>query len=112
MTKGKSRSHRKKITPIEHIARTTVAQIANFNMGERDLGIIKYMETGYYFHSANNSQKAAIDAFRLLSRRKQLNTNRPLEFDQQLCMRLVKAYDLSCVDCKLECEMHEWEANK
>jgi hypothetical protein len=59
-----------------------------------------------------NYQKAVMDAFRLLSSRYYTRKQVHTQFDQDLCRFLVTKYHLSCVDCKLECEMHQLEAFK
>ena len=57
---------------------------------------------------SNNYQAAAIEGFRLLSSMKKMGYSTK-EFNQELCKTLVLKYGLSCLDCKLSCEMHEWE---
>lgn len=65
-----------------------------------------------YNHEDNNYRKAIIEAFELLSSQKQRHPKRHLEFNQELCKTLVIKYGLSCLNCKLKCELHEWEAMK
>lgn len=89
-----------------------VNKLAKNNSHESNPNNNNISEYSCYHHSENNYQKAAIEAFRLLSLRKQLHPHIRLEFDQDLCIRLVKAYDLSCTDCKLDCPQHVLELNR
>lgn len=64
------------------------------------------------YSDVTNYQKAAIDAFRLLSSREYVDKHVNGKFDQELCKTLVMRHKLSCKGCLLECEMHEWEELK
>jgi hypothetical protein len=80
------------------------------NANNPDIYISK--RDSYYFNSVTNYQKAVIDGYRLLAYRKQSHPLKKLRFDREMCKALVRAYSLSCIDCELECEMHQLEASK
>jgi hypothetical protein len=88
-----------------------VVKLIHIQTPDESNPVINYIHKhSYSHHSANNYRNAVAAAFRLLSSEKRSHPLRPLDFDQDLCKTLVIKWGLSCVDCGLDCDMHDLEA--